>query len=128
MSLILGSLLGLGLLLTVSPLMWPSRTDGPSAAPAPFRSARDALALSGLGGVPIPVIATVCGSIATSPSASVTLTEKLIDCARSLSRLLLETKLQVPFALTVRVPLPVVIGAPSAYSVPLNTATVVAPG
>ena len=70
MSLILGSLLGLGLLLVVSPLMWPARSDGLSAAPAPFRGARDALALAGLGGVPLPVIAAVCALLAIVVAAA----------------------------------------------------------
>ena len=70
MSLILGSLLGLGLLLTVSPLMWPARTDGPGATQASFRSARDALALAGLGGVPLPVIGAVCAVLAIVAGAT----------------------------------------------------------
>jgi tight adherence protein B len=58
MSLALGAVLGLGLLLAVSPLMWPAR---PSSAPG--RSAgspvHDELALAGLGGVPVGVVIAV---------------------------------------------------------------------
>lgn len=59
MSLILGGVLGLGLLLVLSPLLWPARR---AVVPArsPLDSARDALALAGLGGAPLPVVVMVC--------------------------------------------------------------------
>ncbi|MFD4420899.1 type II secretion system F family protein [Agromyces sp. NPDC058484] len=59
MSLILGVTLGLGLLLVLSPLLWPAK---PSAAPArrPMDGIRDHLALAGLGAVPLPVVVVVC--------------------------------------------------------------------
>ena len=60
MSLILGGVLGLGLLLMVSPLLWPARRDGRGRAPAALRTIRDDLALAGLGGVPLAAIAAVC--------------------------------------------------------------------
>ncbi|MGW4931003.1 type II secretion system F family protein [Agromyces sp. NPDC004153] len=59
MSLILGGILGLGVLLVLSPWLWPARPNETSQSRA-FDSARDALALAGLGGVPIPVVAIVC--------------------------------------------------------------------
>ena len=60
MSLILGGVLGLGVLLMMSPLLWPARRDGSAATPAALRTIRDDLALAGLGGVPLAAIAAVC--------------------------------------------------------------------
>ena len=60
MSLILGAILGLGVLLMVSPLLWPGRRDGNASTPAALRGIRDDLALAGLGGTPIAVLAAVC--------------------------------------------------------------------
>ncbi|TYL50509.1 type II secretion system F family protein [Agromyces mariniharenae] len=59
MSLILGGVLGLGVLLVLSPWLWPARATATSRRRA-FDSSRDALALAGLGGVSIPVVAIVC--------------------------------------------------------------------
>lgn len=59
MSLILGGALGLGVLLLLSPLLWPAR-QAVRAERGPFDEARDALALAGLAGVPLPVVAVVC--------------------------------------------------------------------
>lgn len=59
MSLILGSALGLGVLLVISPLLWPARR-AVRAERGPFDGARDALALAGLAGVPLLVVAVVC--------------------------------------------------------------------
>jgi tight adherence protein B len=59
MSLMLGGLLGLGVLLMLSPLLWPAR-PAVTTTRSPFGTARDALALAGLGGVPLPVVAVVC--------------------------------------------------------------------
>lgn len=59
MSLILGGVLGLGLLLVLSPLLWPARRTAVTAR-RPLDSARDAVALAGLGGVPLPVVVMVC--------------------------------------------------------------------
>ena len=50
MSLVLGGVLGLGVLLVISPWLWPARSKETSKS-ATFDSARDALALAGLGGV-----------------------------------------------------------------------------
>ena len=59
MSLILGGMLGLGVLLVLSPWLWPARpTEG--SKPPPFESARDSLSLAGLGGVSLPVVVVVC--------------------------------------------------------------------
>lgn len=58
MSLILGAALGVGLLLVVSPLLWPAR--GGAARPARGRSAfADELALAGIPGAPIVVVVAV---------------------------------------------------------------------
>ena len=63
MSLVLGATLGLGLLLVVSPLLWPgARTTRTS--PVLARRVRDELALAGLGGVPMAVVAAVGGVLA----------------------------------------------------------------
>jgi tight adherence protein B len=59
-SLILGGALGLGVLLLVSPLLWPARRDSAAATPAAVRTIRDDLALAGLAGVPLAAIAAVC--------------------------------------------------------------------
>lgn len=59
MSLILGGALGLGVLLMLSPLLWPARPPARAKRGA-LDAARDALALAGLGGVPLPVVAVVC--------------------------------------------------------------------
>lgn len=64
MSLILGGVLGLGVLLVLSPLLWPARRTTVSVR-SPLDSARDALALAGLGGVPLPVVVIVCVVLAS---------------------------------------------------------------
>jgi tight adherence protein B len=58
MSLMLGALLGLGLLLVVSPLMWPARSNSPSVT-TPKRRVRDELALAGLARVPLGVVIAI---------------------------------------------------------------------
>jgi tight adherence protein B len=58
-SVILGGALGIGVLLVLSPLLWPARQTTTSKR-RPLDSTRDALALAGLGGVPVPVVALVC--------------------------------------------------------------------
>lgn len=70
MSLVLGATLGLGVLLVFSPLLWPARRASTSR-PAALDAIRDALALAGLGTVPLVVVAsvglvlaTLCGAIA----------------------------------------------------------------
>jgi tight adherence protein B len=59
MSVILGGTLGLGVLLVFSPLLWPARRSTASVR-SPLAPARDALALAGLAGVPVPVVVLVC--------------------------------------------------------------------
>lgn len=59
MTLILGGTFGLGVLLVVSPLFWPARRST-AAVGNRLGSARDALALAGLGGVPFAVVIIVC--------------------------------------------------------------------
>ncbi|PWC03857.1 type II secretion system F family protein [Agromyces badenianii] len=63
MSLALGALLGLGVLLVVSPLMWPAAARRPGATGVGAR-ARDELALAGLGAVPIAVVVIVVAVLA----------------------------------------------------------------
>ncbi|MBT2499578.1 type II secretion system F family protein [Agromyces sp. ISL-38] len=58
MSLMLGALLGLGVLLAFSPLLWPTR-ETVRSGPAAGARIRDELALAGLGGVPVPVVVAV---------------------------------------------------------------------
>ena len=60
MSLILGGILGLGVLLTLSPLLWPARHDGRNPVASPLRGIRDDLALAGVGGVPLMAVTAVC--------------------------------------------------------------------
>ncbi|MDR5699018.1 type II secretion system F family protein [Agromyces aerolatus] len=61
MSLILGAALGLGLLLTVSPLVWPASRAAPRRHRLRVRweAMRDELRLAGLGSVPVVVVGTV---------------------------------------------------------------------
>jgi tight adherence protein B len=58
MSLALGALLGLGLLLVVSPLLWPARSS-PATRARIGSPVRDELALAGLGTVPLGVVVVV---------------------------------------------------------------------
>lgn len=58
MSLVLGALLGLGVLLVVSPLLWPARRTETRASIASGRI-RDELALAGLARVPVGVVVAV---------------------------------------------------------------------
>ena len=59
MSLVLGVTLGLGVLLVLSPLLWPARHAAPTTR-HPLATVRDDLALAGLGGVALPVVVVVC--------------------------------------------------------------------
>lgn len=61
MSLALGALLGVGVLLSIAPLLWPAGPGTSRAAePSAFsRRVRDDLALAGLGQVPMPVVIVV---------------------------------------------------------------------
>ncbi|HET8780657.1 MAG TPA: type II secretion system F family protein [Agromyces sp.] len=59
MSLVLGVTFGLGVLLVLSPLLWPARPAVANAR-SPLSSVRDDLALAGLGAVPLPVVVVVC--------------------------------------------------------------------
>lgn len=65
MSLVLCAAFGLGVLLVLSPLLWPARGEGPARRGGLGDAVRDALALAGLGAVPLPVVIIVCGAIAT---------------------------------------------------------------
>lgn len=58
-SLVFGALLGLGALLTVSPLLWPAKAGAARRSGAATRRISDELALAGLAGVPIAVIVIV---------------------------------------------------------------------
>ena len=68
MSLILGGALGLGVLLMLSPLLWPAR-PAERTARGPLDAARDALAHAGLGGVSLPLVGVVCLVLATLAGA-----------------------------------------------------------
>jgi tight adherence protein B len=59
MSLVLGVTFGLGVLLVLSPVLWPAKPPAANAR-SPLNSVRDDLALAGLGSVPLPVIVVVC--------------------------------------------------------------------
>ncbi|WP_332310118.1 type II secretion system F family protein [Agromyces laixinhei] len=63
LSLVLGALLGLGVLLSLSPLLWPAKAAGRSRGAMSGRVA-DELALAGLAGVPIAVIVIVAALLA----------------------------------------------------------------
>jgi tight adherence protein B len=63
MSIALGAALGLGLLLVVSPLLWPARRT-PSTRPGAGSRVADELALAGLGGVPVGVVLIVASLLA----------------------------------------------------------------
>jgi tight adherence protein B len=63
MSIALGAALGLGLLLVVSPLLWPARRT-PSTRPGAGSRVADELALAGLGGVPMGVVLIVASLLA----------------------------------------------------------------
>lgn len=63
MSLMLGALLGLGVLLAFSPLLWPAGAQGRSVRGAGARI-RDELALAGLVGVPVSVVFAVVAFLA----------------------------------------------------------------
>ncbi|WP_448005154.1 type II secretion system F family protein [Agromyces bauzanensis] len=69
MSLVLGAVLGLGVLLVLSPLLWPARGRGPAGNGGGLARVRDALALAGLGSVPLPVVVIVCVALATLAGA-----------------------------------------------------------
>ncbi|MCR8671279.1 hypothetical protein NWP09_09020, partial [Agrococcus sp. HG114] len=58
MTWLLGSLLGLGLVLAVSPWLWPKR--GRHVDPRAAGRLRDRFALAGLDGVPSLALAAVC--------------------------------------------------------------------
>lgn len=64
MSLVLGAALGLGLFLTLSPLLWPDRRLHSARAGGTLDAARDTLALAGLGTVPLPVVVIVSLTLA----------------------------------------------------------------
>ena len=59
MSLVLGVTFGLGVLLVLSPLLWPAKPAIANAR-SPLSSVRDDLALAGLAAVPLPVVVVVC--------------------------------------------------------------------
>lgn len=63
MSLILGGTLGLGLLLVLSPVLWPARRNGASRRGV-TDAVRDELAVAGLGAVPLGVVVVVSVTLA----------------------------------------------------------------
>jgi tight adherence protein B len=62
-SLILGGTLGLGLLLVLSPVLWPARRNGASRRGV-TDAVRDELAVAGLGAVPLGVVVVVSVTLA----------------------------------------------------------------
>ena len=64
MSLVLGATLGLGVLLVLAPLLWPARRVTSRRVGGRLDAARDALALAGLGTVPLPVVVLVSLTLA----------------------------------------------------------------
>jgi len=70
MSIALGAALGLGLLLVVSPLLWPARRT-PSTRPGAGSRVADELALAGLSGVPVGVVVIVASILAIVGAALV---------------------------------------------------------
>ncbi|MGW9629847.1 type II secretion system F family protein [Agromyces sp. NPDC055520] len=64
MSLVLGALLGLGVLLAVSPLLWPENAEASARRGVVGTRVRDELSLAGLAGVPIAVIVIVAALLA----------------------------------------------------------------
>ncbi|WP_394552488.1 type II secretion system F family protein [Agromyces sp. MMS24-JH15] len=69
MSVILGALLGTGLLLLLSPVLWPER--GARASRTGSGRIRDELQLAGLGHVPLPAIGLVAAVLAAVVAAIV---------------------------------------------------------
>ncbi|WP_438854940.1 type II secretion system F family protein [Agromyces sp. M3QZ16-3] len=75
MSLVLGTTLGVGLLLALSPWLWPAsaRTGGGTSARGgrrgPIEAVRDEFALAGLHAVPIVVVVALCIVLAAIASA-----------------------------------------------------------
>ncbi|MDQ2661332.1 MAG: type II secretion system F family protein [Actinomycetota bacterium] len=59
MSIVLGVTFGLGVLLVLSPVLWPAKAPVANAR-SPLSSVRDDLALAGLAAVPLPVVVVVC--------------------------------------------------------------------
>ncbi|GAA4370996.1 type II secretion system F family protein [Agromyces bauzanensis] len=51
------------MLLVLSPLLWPARADTRSERNGALAAVRDVLSLAGLGAVPLPVVAIVCGAL-----------------------------------------------------------------
>lgn len=74
MILIVGCLLGCGILLTVSPLLWPARKRSPSTKPGPFDVVRARLTQAGLASVPVPAflaLSAIVGLAAVALSQAV---------------------------------------------------------
>lgn len=72
MILALGAALGLGLVLAVSPFLWPRHADAPArSAPRPVRVLRDRLSQAGLHTVSVATLLVVSGVLAVLASALV---------------------------------------------------------
>ncbi|GAA2027620.1 type II secretion system F family protein [Agromyces tropicus] len=69
MSIALGASLGLGLVLMLSPLIWPRRVELESSRRGAAAAIRDELALAGMPGAPIAAVAVVCGVMAALSGA-----------------------------------------------------------
>lgn len=72
MSALLGVLLGVGLVLAASPLLWPRRTAvGPAPRPALLDEIRDRLVRAGLERVPLGAFTVICAVVALACGALV---------------------------------------------------------
>ncbi|MDH6236225.1 type II secretion system F family protein [Cryobacterium sp. CG_9.6] len=71
MILVLGSVLGAGLLLVVSPLMWPAGVSTASSGPTLTGHWRTLLAQAGLGALPLGVFLAICAVIALAAAGLV---------------------------------------------------------
>lgn len=71
MSLVLGAAFGLGLLLAVSPFVWPARARSAAPRRAALGRMRDELQLAGLGSVATGVVVTVAGVFGVALAAIV---------------------------------------------------------
>ena len=95
MTLILGSLLGCGILLLVSPLLWPARAARPSTRPSAFDVVRARLTQAGLESVPVAVFLMLSAIVAVMSAAlcQVLLGVTAITIAAGIAGLMLPTLL-----------------------------------
>ncbi|WP_150308345.1 type II secretion system F family protein [Planctomonas psychrotolerans] len=102
MSALVGVLLGLGLLLTVSPRMWPRSREPVAARPRRAERARDVLARAGLGRVPLGAFgllsvlcAVVCGALASAMTGVLVLSVAAAGAGAALPTILVRWRSRV---------------------------------